>query len=106
MKKVQSQVAVEQENLFITRPSTSARRTSTRSVNGGFSNAIPLNRRLSLGLQQLGPNSINSGTQGISFIKEGKKARGQKMLARPGLVSQLRDETASVVSTFSGPQSP
>ncbi|CAL8993709.1 unnamed protein product [Prunus brigantina] len=106
MKKVQSQVAVEQENLFITRPSTSARRTSTRSVNGGFSNAIPLNRRLSLGLQQLGPNSINSGTQGISFIKEGKKARGQKMLARPGLVSHLRDETASVVSTFSGPQSP
>ncbi|BBN68485.1 microtubule-associated protein 65-8 [Prunus dulcis] len=106
MKKVQSQVAVEQENLFITRPSTSARRTSTRSVNGGFSNAIPLNRRLSLGLQQLGPNSINSGTQGISFIKEGKKARGQKMFARPGLVSHLRDETASVVSTFSGPQSP
>ncbi|CAB4294581.1 unnamed protein product [Prunus armeniaca] len=39
--------SVEQENLFITRPSTSARRTSTRSVNGGFSNAIPLNRRLS-----------------------------------------------------------
>ncbi|TQE09251.1 hypothetical protein C1H46_005186 [Malus baccata] len=106
MKKVQSQVVVEQENLFITRPSTSTRRTSIRSVNGGFSNAMPLNRRLSLGLQQLGPHSINSATQGISFIKEGKKAHRQKLLARPGLVSHLRDETASVVSTFSGPQSP
>ncbi|KAM1859729.1 hypothetical protein ACFX13_011994 [Malus domestica] len=106
MKKVQSQVVVEQENLFITRPSTSTRRTSIRSVNGGFSNAMPLNRRLSLGLQQLGPHSINSATQGISFIKEGKKAHRQKLFARPGLVSHLRDETASVVSTFSGPQSP
>lgn len=106
MKKVQSQVVVEQENLFITRPSTSTRRTSSRTLNGGFSNAMPLNRRLSLGLQQLGPNSVNSAPQGISFIKEGKKVHRQKMFARPGLVSHLRDETASVVSTVSGPQSP
>ncbi|KAM2018459.1 hypothetical protein FF1_021469 [Malus domestica] len=106
VKKVQSQVVVEQENLFITRPSTSTRRTSSRTLNGGFSNAMPLNRRLSLGLQQLGPNSVNSAPQGISFMKEGKKAHRQKMSARPGLVSHLRDETASVVSTFSGPQSP
>ncbi|KAM2440392.1 hypothetical protein PS1_021741 [Malus domestica] len=106
VKKVQSQVVVEQENLFITRPSTSTRRTSSRTLNGGFSNAMPLNRRLSLGLQQLGPNSVNSAPQGISFMKEGKKAHRQKMFARPGLVSHLRDETASVVSTFSGPQSP
>ncbi|KAM2765495.1 hypothetical protein COP1_021540 [Malus domestica] len=106
VKKVQSQVVVEQENLFITRPSTSTRQTSSRTLNGGFSNAMPLNRRLSLGLQQLGPNSVNSAPQGISFMKEGKKAHRQKMFARPGLVSHLRDETASVVSTFSGPQSP
>ncbi|XP_009372291.2 65-kDa microtubule-associated protein 8 [Pyrus x bretschneideri] len=106
VKKVQSQVVVEQENLFITRPSTSTRRTSSRTLNGGFSNAMPLNRRLSLGLQQLGPNSVNSAPQGISFIKEGKKVHRQKMFARPGLVSHLRDETASVMSTVSGPQSP
>ncbi|XP_059447684.1 65-kDa microtubule-associated protein 8 [Corylus avellana] len=105
-KKVQSQVIVEQENLFTTRPGTSNRRPSNRSLNGGLSNAMPLNRRLSLGIQHLGSNSINSATQGISFIKEGGKAQGEKMFARLSLGSHLRDETASVVSTFSGPVSP
>ncbi|XP_057949573.1 65-kDa microtubule-associated protein 8 isoform X2 [Malania oleifera] len=104
-KKVQGQVA-EQENLFGSRPSTSTRRLSNQSINGGISTASPLNRRLSLSIQQLGSNSINSATLGMSFMKEGKKTRGQKLLARPGLASHLRDETASVVSTFSGPLSP
>lgn len=105
-KKVQSQVVVEQENLFGSRPSTSSRRLSNMSLNGGFSTATALNRRLSLGIQQLGSNSINSPTQGLSFIKEGKKAKGQKMSVRQSLVSHLREETASVVPTFSGPLSP
>lgn len=105
-KKVQSQVVVEQENLFGSRPSTSSRRLSNVSLNGGFSTATALNRRLSLGIQQLGSNSINSPTQGLSFIKEGKKAQGQKMSVRQSLVSHLREETASVVPTFSGPLSP
>ncbi|XP_062157075.1 65-kDa microtubule-associated protein 8 isoform X2 [Alnus glutinosa] len=105
-KKVQSQVIVEQENMFTSRPGTSNRRPSNRSLNGGLSNAMPLNRRLSLGIQHLGSNSINSATQGISFIKEGGKAQGEKMFARLSLASHLRDETASVVSTFSGPVSP
>ncbi|KAK3223642.1 hypothetical protein Dsin_010667 [Dipteronia sinensis] len=105
-KKVQVQVVVEQENAFGSRPSTSSRRISNMSLNGGFNNASPLNRRVSLGIQQLGSNSINSATQGISFVKEGRKSHGQKMFSRPSLVSQLRDETASVVSTFSGPISP
>ncbi|RVW24481.1 65-kDa microtubule-associated protein 8 [Vitis vinifera] len=105
-KKVQSQVVVEQENLFGSRPSTSSRRLSNMSLNGGFSTATALNRRLSLGIQQLGSNSINSPTQGLSFIKEGKKAQGQKMSVGQSLVSHLREETASVVPTFSGPLSP
>ena len=67
MEKVQSQAVVEQEN------SIASRRLSNKSSNGGFGNATPLNRRLSLSIQQLGSNSINSATQGISFIKEGKK---------------------------------
>ncbi|KAL0004572.1 hypothetical protein SO802_012133 [Lithocarpus litseifolius] len=104
-KKVQSQVVVEQENLFVSRPGTSSRRLSNGSLNGGFTNAVPLNRRVSLSIQHLGSNSINSGTQGISFIKEGRKVQGEKMFARPSL-AHLRDETASVVSTFSGPLSP
>ncbi|KAK1577471.1 hypothetical protein Q3G72_022029 [Acer saccharum] len=105
-KKVQVQVVVEQENAFGSRPGTSSRRISNRSLNEGFNNASPLNRRVSLGIQQLGSNSINSATQGISFVKEGRKAHVQKKFSRPSLVSQLRDETASVVSTFSSPVSP
>lgn len=103
---MQSQVVVEQENVFGSRPGTSNRRISNGSLNGGFSNATPLNRRISMGIQQLGTHSINSPTQGISFIKEGRRVQHQKMLARAGLASHFRDETASVVSTFSGPLSP
>ncbi|KAK9276293.1 hypothetical protein L1049_005824 [Liquidambar formosana] len=105
-KKVQGQVVIGQENLFGSRPSTSSRRLSNTSLNGGFSNATPLNRRLSLGIQQLGSNSFISVTQGISFTKEGKKPHGHKFFARHGIASHLREETASVVSTFSGPLSP
>lgn len=105
-KKVQSQVVVEQENVFGSRPGSSNRRIPNRSLNGSFSNAIPLNRRISLGIQQLGTYSINSATQGISFIKEGRKVQEQKKFARFGHASHFKDETASVVSTFSGPLSP
>ncbi|KAH8522498.1 hypothetical protein H0E87_003222 [Populus deltoides] len=107
-KKVPGHVEVEQENLIgsSSRPSTSSRRLSNKSFNGGFSNATPLNRRLSLGPRQLGTNSINSANQGISYIKEGRKIQGQKMFLRPDLSSHLRDEAASVVSSFSGPLSP
>lgn len=59
-----------------------------------------------MGIQQLGSNSINSASLGISYIKEERKAHARKSFPRPGLVSHLRDETASVVSTFSGPVSP
>uniref|UniRef100_A0A6N2M509 65-kDa microtubule-associated protein 8 n=1 Tax=Salix viminalis TaxID=40686 RepID=A0A6N2M509_SALVM len=72
-KKAPSHVVVEQENMVGSRPSTSSRRLSNKSLNGGFSNAAPLNRRLSLGLQQLGTNSINSANLGISLHQGGKK---------------------------------
>ncbi|GMN49230.1 hypothetical protein TIFTF001_018397 [Ficus carica] len=102
-KKVQNQVVIPQDYAFGTRPGTSSRRLSDRSLNGGFTNASPLNRRVSLGTQQFGSNTIMSTTQGMSFTKEGKKVQGHKLFSRPGLVSNFRDETASVVSTFSGP---
>ncbi|KAJ6341293.1 hypothetical protein OIU78_009464 [Salix suchowensis] len=105
-KKAPSHVVVEQENLAGSRPSTSSRRLSNKSLNGGFNTAAPINRRLSLGLQQLGTNSINSANLGISYIKEGRKMQGQKMFLRPDLTYHLRDEAASVVSSFSGPLSP
>ncbi|KAJ8759074.1 hypothetical protein K2173_003312 [Erythroxylum novogranatense] len=107
LKKVQSQAPViHQENTFGSRPGTSSRRVPQRSLNGSFSNPTPLNRRLSMGIHQLGTNSVNSASQGISFIKEGKKMQGQKKLPRPGFATQLQDEAASVVSTCSGPLSP
>lgn len=105
-KKVPSYVVAGQENVVGSRPDTSSRRLSNRSLNGSLSNATPLNRRLSLCLQQLGTNSINSANQGISYMKEGRKMQGQRMFPRPDLTSHLRDEAASVVSSFSGPLSP
>ncbi|KAK8615785.1 hypothetical protein V6N13_017365 [Hibiscus sabdariffa] len=99
--KVQSQVVVEQENFITSRPTTSSRR-----LNGGFGNATPLNRRLSLSIQQLGSNNKSSVTKGTSFIKEGNKEQGKRIFPRTNFNSPLRDETASVVSTFSGPLSP
>ncbi|KAG6783137.1 hypothetical protein POTOM_012575 [Populus tomentosa] len=105
-KKVPSHAVAGQENGVGSRPDTSSRRLSNRSLNGSLINATPLNRRLSLCIQQLGTNSINSANQGISYIKEGRKMQGQRIFPRPDLTSHLRDEAASVVSTFSGPLSP
>ncbi|GMI75119.1 microtubule-associated protein 65-8 [Hibiscus trionum] len=104
--KVQSQVVVEQENLTTSRPTTSNRRLPNKSVSGGLGNATPLNRRLSLSIQQQGSNSKSSVTQGTSFIKKGNKEQGKRIFPRTNFNSPLRDETASVVSTFSGPLSP
>ncbi|KAK6930824.1 hypothetical protein RJ641_002617 [Dillenia turbinata] len=97
MKKMQNQV-VQQENLFRSRPGTSNRRI----LPGGFSNAIPVTRRLSLRIEQLESNSINTDSESISFITQEKKAHRSKIVSRPHLASHLRDETASVVSSFSG----
>ncbi|XP_021744953.1 65-kDa microtubule-associated protein 8-like [Chenopodium quinoa] len=97
------------------RPGTSARRIPNKNLNGSFSNGSPtkrnlngspLNRRLSLGAQQAGSNSFNPRSLGTSFMQEGIKPPRQQMYAQSEYVSHLRDETASVVSTFSGPLSP
>ncbi|XP_039065441.1 65-kDa microtubule-associated protein 8-like isoform X2 [Hibiscus syriacus] len=104
--KVQIQVVTEQENFITSKPTTSNRRLSNKSLNGGFANATPLNRRLSLSIQQLGSNSKSAVTQSTSFIKEGNKEQGKRIFPRTNFNSSLRDETASVVSTFSGPLSP
>ncbi|KAK3443328.1 hypothetical protein EUGRSUZ_B03489 [Eucalyptus grandis] len=106
VQRLQTQVIVEQENSTGARPGTSSRRISNKSFNGSFGQFSPVNRRFSPSIQQLEPNSISSSIQGISFIKERKKRPGQKRLSGPHLSSHFRDETASVVSTCSGPISP
>ncbi|XP_042497775.1 65-kDa microtubule-associated protein 8 [Macadamia integrifolia] len=96
--QMQAKVVVEQENLFLSRPSTSNRRLSNRSINGGLGGATPLNWRLSMGIQQLGSNSINSTIQGMCIVKEVKKAQVQKILTQQGRASHLIEDTASMVS--------
>ncbi|KAK4488763.1 hypothetical protein RD792_004548 [Penstemon davidsonii] len=103
-KKAQGKVVTELESPFGSRPTTSNRRPSDKSVNGGFSNAAPLNRRLSLGLHQMDSSSINSPTRGSSFTR--KKSHTQRIYAEKGFASHLREDTVSVVSSFSGPFSP
>lgn len=97
------------------RPGTSARHSPNRSLSGTFNstspmrrnlNGSPANRRLSLGAQQAGSNSFNVRSLGTSFMQEGTKSLRQQMYAQNEYGSHLRDETASVVSTFSGPLSP
>ncbi|KAK9104154.1 hypothetical protein Scep_020998 [Stephania cephalantha] len=106
-KRAQIQLIVEQEKALASRTGTSNRYLPNRNTNGGFGSASPLNRRLSMSIHQLGSNSINSPTQGISFIKENKIQQRQNMYDRKGIASVAMEDTVSVVSaTFSGPLSP
>ncbi|KAM7251846.1 hypothetical protein ACFE04_023729 [Oxalis oulophora] len=83
-KKVHNQAIHEQEHFSSSRPSTSCRRSSSEGFN-------QINRRLSLNISHLGSNSVNSA---------------RKMFILPNHASHVRDETASVVSTYSGPVTP
>ena len=105
-KKVQSKVVPEPDSPFGTRPGTSSRRLSDRSINGGFGSASPLNRKSSLGLQPMGPSSINSPSRGVSHITRGKKTNRERAYSQKGFSYHLREDTVSVVSSFSGPFSP
>ncbi|KAK4413217.1 microtubule-associated protein 8 [Sesamum alatum] len=105
-KKAQSKVVTQQESPFGMRPGTSSRHLFDKSSNGGFSNATPLNRRLSPGLQHMGSNSISSPTESISLVKGGRKAHGQRKYTQKGFSYHLREDTVSVLSSFSGPFSP
>ncbi|CAI9093212.1 OLC1v1028655C1 [Oldenlandia corymbosa var. corymbosa] len=108
-KKIQSQVNADQGNAFGPRPSTASRRFS----DGGFGYESPANtRRLSTNsqLSGQGPNTLTISTvhaNNIPFNRGVKKPlRGQRTFSRNGFASHLRDDTASVVSSFSGPRSP
>lgn len=108
-------VAAVQNNLSLSpRPGTSARRVPNRNLNGSFNsgsptsinlNGSPSTRRSSLGAQG-GSNSFNPRSLCTSFMQEGTKPLRQQMYAQSEFASHSRDETASVVSTFSGPLSP
>ncbi|KAK6160400.1 hypothetical protein DH2020_003781 [Rehmannia glutinosa] len=105
-KKAQSKVVTEHESPFGPRPGTSSRRLSDKSFNGGFRIETPSNRKLSMGLEQTGSNSIGSPARSISSIQGRKKANGQRIYTQKGFAYHLREDTVSVVSSFSGPFSP
>ena len=107
--------AAEQGNMPLSpRPGSSAGRVPSRRISGSFGNTSPTNRsvlgspssrRSSLGAQQTGWSSHNPETQGTPPMKVGTKSMRQ-IYAQSQYGSQPRDETASIVSTFSGPLSP
>ncbi|XP_051121204.1 65-kDa microtubule-associated protein 8 [Andrographis paniculata] len=102
-KKAQSKVVTEHDSPFGPRPGTSSRRLSDSSINGGPRNTIPINRKLIL--QQMG-TSINTPAQGISYMKGGNKPHRQRTNTPKEFAYHLREDTVSVVSSFSGPFSP
>lgn len=105
-KKAQSKVVTEHDSPFSPRPGTSSsRRLSDKTSNGGFRNGSPLNRKLPMSLQPVGSNS-SSSPKGMSFRKGGKQAHGQMAYTQKGFAYHLREDTVSVLSSFSGPFSP
>ncbi|WJX33443.1 hypothetical protein P8452_21651 [Trifolium repens] len=105
-KKVQSQIVFERDNIYPSRPATSSRRVPNRSLNGSQDCSAPLNKRISIGIPQMGSNSIYSGNQGISFFKDGRKIQRKNIFGEPAFTSHIRDEASSTVSIHSGPFSP
>ncbi|KAJ8451524.1 hypothetical protein Cgig2_018158 [Carnegiea gigantea] len=115
-QRLEKKKAATESNLALSpRPGTSAWRIPNRSFSSSHNSASPThrsmngspsNRRFSLGAQQTGSNSYNSRTQGSPFMKERTKTLRQQLYSQSEYASHLRDETASVVSTFSGPLSP
>ncbi|XP_045814899.1 65-kDa microtubule-associated protein 8 [Trifolium pratense] len=105
-KKVQSQIVFERDNIYSSRPATSNRRVPNRSLNGSQDCSAPLNKRISIGIPQMGSNSIYSGNQGIPFFKDGRKTQRKNIFGEPAFTSHIRDEASSTMSIHSGPFSP
>ncbi|KAK4402650.1 microtubule-associated protein 8 [Sesamum angolense] len=105
-KKAQSKVVTQHDSPFGTRPGTSSHRLFDKSSNGGFSNATPLNTRLSLGVQQMGSNSISSPTESISFVKGGRKPHGQRKYTQKGSLIILEKTQFQLSHHFLAPFHP
>ncbi|XP_057829012.1 65-kDa microtubule-associated protein 1 [Cryptomeria japonica] len=100
-KRFHEQLTTEQESLFGSRPSPSRQLSSKKGAasrtNGSSANGTPLNRRLSLGGQQVGTNGVTPVRQGMSASKEGKREH-----SRPGAlvnyVALAKEDSISQVS--------
>ncbi|CAA0825672.1 65-kDa microtubule-associated protein 8 [Striga hermonthica] len=100
-KKAQSKVATQHESPFKTRPGTSSWRLLDKNSSRSFHTETPPGRRISTG-----SNGPGSPTQSITSRQGGKKANGQRIYDQKGFGYHLREDTLSVVSSYSGPFSP
>ncbi|KAG2269695.1 hypothetical protein Bca52824_064250 [Brassica carinata] len=91
-KKIIPPPVSQQDNFYVARPSSSNRRISNRSINGGYSSASPLNRKISRGFS----NNTNYTSLGTSLRRESSaiiKTRTHGLRRRVLLLgSILRDE--------------
>ncbi|ESQ34070.1 hypothetical protein EUTSA_v10007231mg [Eutrema salsugineum] len=79
MKKILPQPMAEQDNFYVARPSSSSsRRISNRSINGGLGSGSPLNRKLFRGF-----NSANYTALGTSFRRDSRKSQAQSCFTSP-----------------------
>ncbi|KAF8049761.1 hypothetical protein N665_2121s0002 [Sinapis alba] len=65
-KKIIPPPVAQQDSFYVARPSSSNRRISNRSINGGYITASPLNRKLSRGFN----NTTNYTSLGTSLRRE------------------------------------
>lgn len=100
-KRFHEQLTTEQETLFGSRPSPNRPQSSKKGAgpraNGSSSSGTPLNRRLSLGVQQSGTNGATPVRQGMSGSKEGKRELSRPV-APVNYVSLPKEDSVSQVS--------
>lgn len=100
-KRFHEQLTTEQETLFGSRPSPNRPQSSKKGAgpraNGSSSSGTPLNRRLSLGVQQSGTNGVTPVRQGMSGSKEGKRELSRPV-APVNYVSLPKEDSVSQVS--------
>lgn len=99
-KRFQGQMASEPETFFVAKPTPhrqlSTKRSTGLRANGNSMDATPLNRRLSLGVQQTGMNGVNQARQGLSINRDGKREHNRSMIPRKFSLS--KEDSASQAS--------
>lgn len=99
-KRFQGQMASEPETFFVAKPTPhrqlSTKRSTGLRANGNSMDATPLNRRLSLGVQQTGMNGVNQARQGLSINRDGKREHNRSMIPRK--FSLFKEDSASQAS--------
>eukprot|EP01018_Ginkgo_biloba_P035213 Gb_27482 [translate_table: standard] len=109
-KRLQGQLATEQEIFFGSRPSPirpfTLKRNGGVRANGTSMPGTPSNRRLSLGINQSGMNGVAPGRQIMSVSKDGKR-ENSRLIIPLHYVPFAKEDSASQVSAYdSTPSSP